>query len=316
MPTIPIPLTEGDITLLPLKTIAAKDQFHFFDCVEHSSATTTWRAEIPEFDLFSKRFETQHRYFLAEIGGWPFVVGFHAQDRMQPGRSVVVALRGEASGFHKSAATPALLRLLNRHTSIPLITLDEYRYLPRDKKNAKALAPICHRARYPERYIFTENPGFENGMGVRLIDSLVSEQNSIIIFSYSNATTPRNQLFERRIRENHSSVISDNMPADQILKQHLLSTHMPDNKFSRFRGFIDVEGDFEINKLFWDFLAFIKSEINRNPQRFFYSATRIEKSDAYAGHITMIRALQLSGVEDDRGVIRFKNKAGNIITQI
>lgn len=293
---------------------AHRDQY--FDCIENSAGVTGLRSQFAEFDLFPKVAHFDREFYLAEESGWPFVVGYHGRARMLPGRTVLVGLRGEASGFHKSSATGAFLRLYRDLPAAALVTVDEFRYFEKAKSGIKSLAPICHRGRYPERYINTESPGFENDGGKRLLWRLTAHHNPVIIVSYSNATTPRNQLFERKIKNGTKWDFKHIKDYRQFFDEYLLNTSFPEGVYAHIRGFIDMEGNYEINKPFWDMLAYIRLEVERDPTKFFYSAARIDKFDAYAGHIAMIRALDLSGVEDAEGVIRYTNKQQNVVLDL
>lgn len=288
----------------------------YFDCIENSAGITGLRPQFAEFDLFPKAPHNDREFYLAEEAGWPFVVGYHGRSRMQPGRTVLVGLRGEASGFHKSAATASFLRLYQDLPAATLVTVDEYRYVDKATGGKKPLAPICHRGRYPDRYINTESPGFENDGGKRLLWRLTAHRNPVIIVSYSNATTPRNQLLDRRIRKGQQWDFKHIKDYKSFLGEYLLNTSFPEGVYPFIRGFIDMEGNYEVNKPFWDMLAYIKLEVERDPEKFFYSAARIDKYDAYAGHLAMIAALDLTGVEDADGVIRFTNDRQNVVLDL
>lgn len=288
----------------------------YFDCIENSSGVTALKPQFPEFDFFPRVAHSDREFYLAEEGGWPFVIGYHGRARMQPGRTVIVGLRGEASGFHKSAATAAFLRLYNDLPAATLVTVDEYRYFSRPKVAGKLLAPICHRGRYPERYINTESPGFENDGGRRLLWRLTAYRNPVVIVSYSNATTPRNQLLDRKVLNGQKWDFKHIKDHRKFLGEYLLNTNLAEGTSPQIRGFIDMEGNYEIKKPFWDLLAYIRLEVERDPAKFFYSAARIDKYDAYAGHLAMIQALDLEGIEDAEGVIRFTNKLQNVVLDL
>ncbi len=310
------PQTQPGIETILARPILPAHQAQYFDCIENSAGVTALRAQFPEFDLFPKVPHADRGYYLAEEGGWPFVVGYHGRSRMLPGSTVIVGLRGEASGFHKSAATGSFVRLYHDLPGAALVTVDEYRYFERPKVAGKLLAPICHRGRYPERYINTESPGFENDGGKRLLWRLTAHQNPIIIVSYSNATTPRNQLLDRKIINGKKWDFKRIKDYRQFMSEYLLNTSFPEGAYPHIKGFIDMEGNYEITKPFWDLLAYIKLEVERDPKKFFYSAARIDKYDAYAGHLAMIKALDLNGVEDADGVIRYANTQQNVVLDL
>lgn len=309
------PASVPGIESILAKPVLPREHDRFFDCMENSAAITALRPQYPEFDLFPKVGHTDREFYLTEESGWPFVIGFHGRSRMQPGQPVLVGLRGEASGFHKSSATPSFLRLHRDLPATTLVTVDEFRYVE-NKQKKRSLAPICHRSKYPDRYIHTESPGFENGGGTRLLWRLTAYENPVIIVSYSNATTPRNQMFERKILSGRSIDFRQISDHRKFLESYLLETGFAENAYPHIRGFIDMEGNYEVTKPFWDMLAYIRLEIWRDPEKFFYSAARIDKFDAYAGHLAMIKALNLEGVEDDEGVIRYMNKQQNVVLDL
>lgn len=291
-------------------------KLRILDCREYSSGLMGFRSETPEFDLFNTELNEQRKFYLAEEGGWPFVVGYHNLDRIKPDSTWLVTLRGESSGFHSSSVTKPILSLLEKLPDAAMITIDEYRYNKRQVKGERVLSPICHRARYPERFINTESPGFENGGAMKLLKRVLPSPNPIIIMSYSNATTPRGEFVSRKVFGDEKIDYKHFGDPKQFLTDYILKTTYDENVYPAIKGFIDIEGNYEYNKALWDLLAFIKLEIERDAARFYYSAIRIEKFDAYPVQTTMIRALDLEGVENETGVIRFSNPAGNVIIDV
>lgn len=307
----------GGIETILARPITQRDKARVFDCKEYSAAITGFRSETPEFDLFNDSLSTKRKFYLTEENGWPFVVGYHNLDRVKPDTTWILALRGESSGFHSSSVSKPILQMLEELPGAAMITVDEYKYHPKKVvAGERALHPICHRTRYPERYINTESPGFENAGGMRLLKRALPSPNPVIIMSYSNSTTPRGELIARTLKVEEQIDYKRFGDPKQFLIDYILKTDYHDGVYPAIKGFIDIEGNYEYKKSFWDLLAYIKLEIERDPNKFYYSAVRIEKFDAYPVQTTMIRALELEGVENEEGVIRFTNKAGNVVVDI
>lgn len=307
----------GGIETVKARPITQADKARIFDCREYSSAITAFRSETPEFDLFNEELNDKRRFYITEENDWPFVVGYHHLDRLRPDTTWIVALRGESSGFHSSSVSKPILKMLDELPGAAMITIDEYKYHSKKVVGGhKALHPICHRTRYPERYINTESPGFENGGAIRLLKRVLPSANPVIVMSYSNSTTPRGELIPRVLKVDEQIDFKNFGDPKQFLHNYILKTMYNEAVYPDIKGFIDIEGNYEYKKSFWDLLAYIKLEIERDVNKFYYSAVRIEKFDAYPVQTTMIRALGLEGVENDEGVIRFTNPAGNVVVDI
>lgn len=303
---------------VPLKPVTQALKPHIFDCIENTSAPTTMRFPYAKFNYFQH--DGTMNFQIAEEGGWPFIVGFNKIEKLASGGDIFVALRGEASGWHKSVATEAVLSLTEKTEGNALIFVDEYTYAqpvkPKAKKKDKDMVAICHRSYHKDGYIGTEIPGFQRGGATRLLRRVLPAPASVVFVSYSNATTPRSEFVPRELRPGYKPDYKNYRDAAKFLTEYILETRFVDSVYENIRGFIDIEGNFEFTKQFWDLLAFIKLEIEPRPDKFFYSAARIEKFDAYPGQIVMINALGLKGVEGSDGVIRFTNKRGNVIIDI
>jgi hypothetical protein len=310
IPSAKIPTS---IASLPIASLA---QNQILDCVPNSSASRTMHYPVPEFDLFNPLNPAMHEYYLTEQAGWPFVVGYHGLARMLPGATVFVGLRGEASGFHKSAASPAFLKMLAENPHMGMITVDEYRYEDKTAKGSRPLMPICHRSWLPGGYLGTEIPAFRDGGATLMLEKILPNRNPVVIVSYSNSTSPRSELIARTLRKPENINYRYFGNPQKFLTEYILKTDFSDHVYPNIRGFIDIEGNFEYTKNFWDLMAYLKLEVERDQSKFFYSAVRIEKTDAYPVQTTMIRLLGLEGQESDEGVIRFQNGKGNIIIDI
>lgn len=307
----------GGIEEIYARPITQSDKARVFDCREYSAGITGFRSETPEFNLFNDELSDKRKFYLAEENGWPFIVGYHNLDRIKPDTTWIVALRGESSGFHCSSVSKPILKMLEELPGAAMITVDEYKYHTTKKVDGqKVMHPICHRSRYPERYINTESPGFENGGAMRLLKRALPSANPVIIMSYSNATTPRGELIARTLKTDEALDYKHFGDPKQFLLDYILKTDYNAGVYPAIKGFIDIEGNYEYKKSFWDLLAYIKLEIERDANKFYYSAIRIEKFDAYPVQTTMIRALDLEGVENDEGVIRFTNPQGNVVIDI
>jgi len=310
-----VPTTPTGIETVLAHPIVAKDKDRFFDCVENSAATRPLHFPIPEFQLFAAEPNPKRRFYLTEENGWPFVIGYHATERAMPVGTWVVAMRGEGSAFHKSALSSPLVSLMDSLPGAALITVDEYIY---NGKNGaqKRLNPICHRSVYGARYIGPETPGFESGGATRILKKILPMKNPVVFVSYSNATSPRGEFVARKLRGKEKIDYRAFRDPKEFLTAYILKTSFNESVYAGIKGFVDIEGNFEYTKSFWDLMAFVKLEIERNPKKFFYSAVRVEKPDAFPVQTTMIRLFGLKGVEGNDGVIRYKNSAGNIVIDV
>jgi hypothetical protein len=307
----------GGIEKILANPVEPSDRARIVDCREYSAATMWWRSETPHFDIFNDSLNDQRKFYITEQGGWPFVIGYHHLTRVKPDTTWIVALRGESSGFHSTSVAKPILKMLEDLPGAAMITVDEYKYNGRTVGEQKVLHPICHRTYYRERKIGTESPGFENGGALKLMRRILPSPNQVILMSYSNATTPRGEFLVRDLKDPEEKINYKLYGNPKLfLDSYIEKTNFNSEVYPAIKGFIDIEGNYEYNKALWDLLAFIKLEIEPDPNRFYYSAVRIEKFDAYPVQTTMIRALELKGVEDSEGVIRFTNPAGNVIIDI
>lgn len=302
---------------VPITHIGPAYKSHMFDCIENTSASTTLRFPHAKLNFFSKEPETSFSFHLTEENGWPFLVGYYKRKNYNSNGDYLVALRGEASGWHKSAATNAVLSLVDQSENNGLLLLDEYSYVDKDEKSRrKSVMPICHRSYHKNGYLGTEIPGFRKGGANRLLRRVLPAQGSVVIVSYSNGTSPRGEFIPREPAPDYKPDYRNFQDPAKFLINHILETRFVDSVYPNIRGFIDIEGNFEFTKSFWDLLAYIKLEIEPRGDRFFYSTARIEKFDAYPGQVVMINALGLKGKEGADGVIRYQNKRGNVIIDI
>ncbi len=301
---------------VPLVHVGLAHKQHMHDCIENTSAPTTLRFPFPKLNFFPPVPDPSLSFHLTEENGWPFLIGYYKKENYNPAGDYLVALRGEASGWHKSAATNAVLSLVDNTQNNGLVLIDEYSYIKKEKSRLKSLMPICHRSYHKDGYLGTETPGFNKGGANRLLRRVLPAQGSIVIVSYSNGTSPRGEFIPREPAPGYKPDYRNFQDPAKFLVNHILETRFVDSVYPNIRGFIDIEGNFEYTKSFWDLLAYIKLEIEPHGDKFFYSTARIEKFDAYPGQVVMINALGLKGKEGADGVIRYQNKRGNVIIDI
>lgn len=304
-------------TGVPFRQVGLAHKQHMYDCIENTAAPTTLRFPQPKLNFFEQEGDAPLSFHLTEENGWPFLVAYYKKENYNSGGDYLVALRGEASGWHKSAATRAMLSLIDQTQNNGLVLVDEYSYVNKNEKSRqKSVMPICHRSYHKDGYLGTEIPGFNKGGANRLLRRVLPAQGSVVIVSYSNGTSPRGEFIPREPAPGYKPDFRIFQDPAQFLMNHILETRFVDSVYPNIRGFIDIEGNFEFTKSFWDLLAYIKLEIEPRGDRFFYSTARIEKFDAYPGQVVMINALGLKGKEGADGVIRYQNKRGNVIIDI
>lgn len=305
-------------TGVPFTQVGLAHKQHMYDCIENTAAPTTLRFPHSKLNYFPQVSDPSLSVYLTEENGWPFLIGYYKKENYTPAGDYLVALRGEASGWHKSAATNAVLSLIDNTQNNALVFIDEYSYIKKEKEKfrLKSLMPICHRSYHKEGYLGTETPGFNKGGANRLLRRALPAQGSVVIVSYSNGTSPRGEFIPREPAPGYKPEYRNFQDPAKFLVNHILETRFVDSVYPDIRGFIDIEGNFEFTKSFWDLLAYIKLEIEPHGDKFFYSTARIEKFDAYPGQVVMINALGLKGKEGADGVIRYQNKRGNVIIDI
>ena len=133
---------------VPLTQVGLAHKQHMYDCIENTSAPTTLRFPNPKLNFFPHLPDPFLSFHLTEENGWPFLVGYYKRENYTPAGDYLVALRGEASGWHKSAATNAVLSLIDNTQNNALVFIDEYNYIKKEKEKSrlKTVMPICHRS--------------------------------------------------------------------------------------------------------------------------------------------------------------------------
>jgi hypothetical protein len=301
-----------------LQEISIQDKNRIMDC--HPDRFVTDPVDIsfafPYFNYFQKSERYQFKHFLTEQNKWPFLVSYANIDSYKPGEPVFIGMRGDAAGFHKTDATSALFHFGNYFNSSLYLFIDEYRYLGKTGDISKSIVvPLCHKRHYPDGYVGPDIPAFQNGGNWKLLNKLTPSQNFIFV-SYSNGSIPRNKFLERENAVGYSPNFNHISNPSKFLDEYIANTNLSSDRSHDIRGLIDFEGNYLMGKPVWDLLAFIKENIEPNPNKFYYAVERIAKDDGYPVHVLMVNALGLHGVEDKNGVVIYKNKRKNVMIEI
>jgi len=60
----------------------------------------------------------------------------------------------------------------------------------------------------------------------------------------------------------------------------------------------------------------VKEVIDPDPGRYYYSIVSVLEHNAYPNHVVMIKALELTGKEDAKGVVRYTNSKQNVVIDV
>ena len=242
---------------VPMTPVGLAHKQHMHDCIENTSSPTALRFPNARLNFFPPVPDPSLSLHLTEENGWPFLIGYYKKENYDPAGDYLVALRGEASGWHKSAATNAVLSLADNSQNNGLVFIDEYSYLQQEKEKGriKPIMPICHRSYHKDGYLGTEIPGFNKGGANRLLRRVLPTHGSVVIVSYSNGTSPRGEFSPREVAPGYKPDYRAFQDPAKFLMNHILETRFVDSVYPNIRGFIDIEGNFEFTKSFWDLLA-------------------------------------------------------------
>lgn len=304
-----------------LHKLTVQDKYRITDCDDTpGKVASTGMPLVPDImGYFSERALTGSAFFLTETHSWPFLVGIHNKTQYSEMLPIFLVMRGEASGFHKSSMTQSLKSFIRLHEKSLFVTVDEYAYFPpsTDQANVKtsALMPLCHRKHYPTGYVGPFIPGFRFGGAWKLLEKITGSAGNLVFIMYSNSTSPRAEFFKRNPQENKSIDFNRDISPAQFLKTYIEETNEVESKSHRIKGIIDIEGNFEKGPPLWDLLSYIKTRVMNNKNKFYYSAVRIEKADAYPVQVVMVKALGLKGIESADGTVTFTNNTGNVIVE-
>ncbi|MDX1959129.1 MAG: hypothetical protein SFU98_11190 [Leptospiraceae bacterium] len=302
--------------------IKLEDQKRFHDCIEYGAPTPIpFYVQHKEFDYFNSTRPKFMDYGLVEIKNWPILVSYYKENDLPTEKQkVILAFRGDTSGFHKSISTQPFLGYIRKHSKNKMLFfLDEFMYLNDKDKDIKKdrIQALCHTKTLWMGYIGREWPPLQQSGNWELIDKFFPKEQKFILFTYSNGSVPRSEFVHRTNQNGYAPNFKEGFEnPEKFLVEYLEKTKLTNERSKNIDGFFDIEGNFNREKPMWDTLAFLKEVVDKDSKKFFYSNARVDKPDAFPGQVLMIRALGLKGIEDEYGVIRYKNELGNIIIDI
>jgi len=271
-----------------LKEDASK---RLFDCIEDGPITPTgfW-VKHKEFNYFSETKQQFMDYGLIEMNKWPVLVSYFKPNEIPPeNQHVILAFRGDTSGFHKSISTqPFLSYVKNKPQDRMLFFLDEYMYINEKEQDIEKsrIQALCHTKTYWMGYINREWPALQKGGSWQLVDNFFTKNQKFILFTYSNGSVPRSEFLHRTFLNSYTPdfSIGFNSPSE-FLEEYIKNTKLTNSRSLNIEGIMDIEGNFNREKPMWDTLAFLNQYVDTDKSKFFYSNARVDKPDAYPGQV-------------------------------
>ncbi len=280
------------------------------------------KIQVKDFN-FQTRSNTNYLNFgLVENNGWPILLGYHLPKKIEKKNHVIVTIRGDKGGFHRSAIThPVVEFSRTKREDASLVFLEELLYAD-DSRNLSnsSLMLLCHYREYPGYgKIGAGWPALEGGENWKIISKLFPDtENTYEIIAYSNGIYPRSEFIKRDFKKGAKYMYfnpAQDEPTD-FLQRYIEATKLTNKKSTKIKGMIDFEGQYFDGKPIWDLAAFLVEEIEPDDEKYYYSIVRIEENNAYQNTVKIIQAMDLKGKEDQVGIIRYQNKKGNIVFDI
>jgi hypothetical protein len=274
-----------------------------------------------DFDYQHPGQESFFQFGLMDVNSWPVLLGLHFPEQKKEEQTVVLALRGDKSGFHKSSFTSSLMDYVKKNKSDNYVLfLEELLYNDAEKNiSSSPLMALCHYRSYPMYgRIGAGWPAMEGGRNWKLLEKIFPENPMYEIIAYSNGTYPRFEFIRRSVIKGFSEMYHnpDRESASSFLERYIQTTNISDRRTLQIKGIIDIEGNYSSGKPIWDLAAFLKETIEPDYAKYYYSIVRVNEFNAYQNNVLLIQALELKGQEDENGIIRYSNENGNIIFDV
>lgn len=290
------------------------------DCISagFSTSPVPFEARHPEFDYLGKKVLPNMYSGFTNEDNWPILFSLLVPEKGTQPQRIFMTFRGDTLGYHKSFITrPYLEFMKNDRPDDAMLFLDEYNYVKNKTDITKDhIMTFCHHRTFWFGNCRYNYPGVENGRGWKALEKLAAPDDKLILVSYSNGTWPRMEFIARELKPGFNPDYRQVKNFAEFLDLYITSSADTYARAEQIEGFIDFEGNYINRKPLWDILAFIRTKIENNPRRFYYSVTRVDKPDAFPVQVKMIKALGLKGKEEGNGIVRYKNTAGNVIIDI
>jgi hypothetical protein len=302
--------------------IGPVDKTRWFDCPDNSNINNMGDPMVfrnQEFNYFSENKYPHLQSGLIEHKNFPVLLSLYGPVKPEPSeKRVIVTFRGDTSGYHKSMLSKPYLKYMSNSRKRDMMFLfDEliYRDGYRDLKTAN-LIYICHSRKYLKTMMGANWDAVTEGGAWDITNQFFDPYQKLELFSYSNGTLPKNEFISRKLDINYEPQYFKIKDYVKFLQEYIQSSKLIYNQSKNIYGILDIEGNYFAGKPLWDTLSFVKEVIEPDPERYFFAIVSVTEENAYQNHVRMIQALELSGEEEITGIIRYKNKSGNVVIDI
>jgi hypothetical protein len=175
---------------------------------------------------------------------------------------------------------------------------------------------VCHKRTYKERYIGASWPGMNQDNSWRYINYMLPEKYHLYLFGYSNGSIVRDDFIRVKGIEPKSLwsiTISDALTFSKEYDENTHWTHP--EQLSKIDGIIDIETNYEGGRAPWNLSKFLKERVQHDPTKMYYAACSLDSGVAL-NLVLLINTLDMIGVENYDGVIRYQNYLRNITIDI
>lgn len=292
-----------------------KDENRFFDCrwKSHDVIPQPFYA-FPYLNYFTEKNDDKTFTGLSFINGWTSLIYVSNLENYNHKTSkVFFQIRGSDYGLHKSnlpIETLSLIKRSEKYKDALMFIPDNFVFIDGDGKDLTRdrMQSVCHNRTYDGgRYISNEWYFFDKGAFWDKYDKLfINEEyknnEHIIIFAYSNGSSPRNQLMRTYQTK---ECVNDSM--EEFEKCH----EFVDKRAFRIKSIIDLETNYDYHNL-KQTTMFVNRNIRGFEDRYYY-AICASISCPVANHERLISLLKLKPKPMKPGFVRYQDDTGRII---
>lgn len=269
----------------------------------------------PFMKMFDGKFDPLNGF--VNSNNWPVYVFTEGLNRFDEDTVMLVGLRGNTAGPHRSRVTKELHNIFKNYENT-LVYMPSSYYAAKGKieDDDAILQSVCHRKMYGSTYIGSAWPGMVNGGSWRVYNKLFKDKAKIFLFSYSNGQIVREDFLDTKKNKDYSpNYISISNYMDFLNEYDAKTEFKHNNNIELVDGIVDVETNYSYGQPLWDLAKFIKERIDGDPTKLYYAAAGIESVVAM-NHVRLIQAFNLIGTELPTGVVRYTNNSRNIVIDI
>ena len=251
---------------------------------------------------------------------FPMLFSVHNHKAYLPYYSLLIlGIRGMDWGMHKTPLARYLIKFIKDHNDYTLILLDSYIYLDKKKdlKTSK-IQSTCFGRTYPAAgHINNYWPVLKNHNGWNIINRFFPYNNKMIIIGWSNGSSPRDQFMKTNIINEEKFSFYNIKNYEKFKIRYSENTKfIKEKEIDKIKGVVDIETNYSKSYPIWNTIKWLWEYVNFYPEKFYYASCNVSMGYAVINHITIIRALNMIGVQRHDGSIRYKNLLGNIIIDI